>query len=206
MKDISKYKALLVDLDGTLVDTSMINYLSYEDAVSRYGYHLDYDYFCKYCNGKHYKSFLFNMISDSSVIEEIHEIKKQSYSQYLDKARLNSELIMLLEDAKKRKDVEGRRECYVGLVTTASKKNTYELLEWYSKVELFDVIITQNDVINKKPDPEGYMLAMNKLHVSPQKTLIFEDSDVGIEAAMRAGAECMRVVGFNGNYNIRINF
>ena len=52
----------------------------------------------------------------------------------------------------------------------------------------FDLIISQEDVKNKKPDPEGFQKAMDFFKVQCRNSIIFEDSDVGIEAALRSGA------------------
>lgn len=194
MIDITKYEAILVDLDGTLVDTSRVNYLSYEEAVKQFGYHIEYDYFKKNCNGRHYLDFLPRLTTnDSSMLEKMHQLKKLAYSHYLSEARINTELVELLNVAHVALDGESKRICKTGLVTTASRINTMELLNEYRLAELFDIIITQEDVSKKKPDPEGYVKAMKTLAVLPEKTLIFEDSDIGVEAAQKAGTAYIKV-------------
>lgn len=50
---------------------------------------------------------------------------------------------------------------------------------------------------NTKPNPEGFLVAMNRAGVSRKNTLIFEDSDTGIEAAEKTGADYVRVYGYN---------
>ena len=53
---------------------------------------------------------------------------------------------------------------------------------------LVDVSVSNEDVSIAKPNPEGYLLAMSRLGVSPRSTAIFEDSAIGIEAATKSGA------------------
>lgn len=51
-------KLVIVDLDGTLFDTKDVNYHAYKDAISPYGFDIDYKYYCEFCNGRHYLDFL----------------------------------------------------------------------------------------------------------------------------------------------------
>ena len=57
----------------------------------------------------------------------------------------------------------------------------------------FDLIQCGNDVRHGKPDPEIYVRVMEALHVRPEETLIFEDTEIGIQAAQASGAQCIQV-------------
>ena len=85
---------------------------------------------------------------------------------------------------------------HIALVTTASEKNTKEILNFFNKKELFELIISAEDVKNKKPDPEGFIKAMDYFNVIPENTIIFEDSNVGIEAAIKSGANIFKIEKF----------
>ena len=61
-------------------------------------------------------------------------------------------------------------------------------MEYFKKKELFDLILTGDDIKKSKPDPEGFLTAMKYFEIEPKDTLIFEDSPVGIEAANKSGA------------------
>lgn len=84
----------------------------------------------------------------------------------------------------------------IALATTASKSNTMDILEYFGISEIFDCILTQDDVSSLKPDPECYNIVMSKLQISSARTIIFEDSDVGIGAANASGAACIKVDDF----------
>jgi sugar-phosphatase len=58
-----------------------------------------------------------------------------------------------------------------------------------------DLMITAEDVVAGKPDPQGYLLAAEKLGVAPQQCVVFEDAVLGLLAAERAGAQRVRVGG-----------
>jgi len=77
---------------------------------------------------------------------------------------------------------------YIAIVTTASRKNTEDILNHFDLMYLFDFLVTQEDITKVKPDPQGFEIAMEHFGISPEHTIIFEDSEVGIEAAERSGA------------------
>lgn len=185
---MKKNKLILCDLDGTLFDTTKVNYNSYKEALNEINYDMDYDFFLKECYGKHYKGFLPKIGLNEDEMEIVHKIKKNTYSKYLNAAKVNIHLFNMLEFSK--------NEYYIALVTTASKENSEQILNFFNKKELFDLIIAAEDVENKKPNPEGFIKAMNYFNINPENTLIFEDSDVGIEAGIKSGSNVLKVQKF----------
>ena len=182
-------KLAIFDMDGTLFNTNYINYYAYKEALNKYDVSIDFEYFCNYCNGKHYKVFVSPLVNnDKEKTEDIHNIKKVAYSKYLNKVKINEHLFYIIEMIK--------TEYKIALVTTASKKNTYEILEYTNKTDLFDLILTSEDVKIPKPNPEGFLLAMDKFDVQPEECIIFEDSEVGIEAAKKTGANIFKIENF----------
>lgn len=184
-------KLLIVDLDGTLFDTKDVNYYAYKEAMLSYGYDLEYQYYCDFCNGKHYTAFLPQITTkDESILLAIHNVKKKLYRKYLNKAVLNFGLLDIIRALRK----SGYK---TAVVTTASKQNCDDILNYFDLYDLFDLILTHDDITMSKPDPEGFLQVMEYFHVKPQDTVIFEDSDVGLEAAERSGAFYYRTYRFN---------
>ena len=186
--EIKKDKLILCDLDGTLFDTLEVNYHSYKEALKMFHCNIEYDFFLEKCYGKYYKDFLSKLNCNIEEIEKIHGIKKELYSKYLNCAKINKNLFDMLEVMK--------NFYHIALVTTASEKNSKEILNFFNKKELFELIISAEDVKNKKPDPEGFIKAMDYFNVIPENTIIFEDSNVGIEAAIKSGANVLKVEKF----------
>lgn len=183
-------KLIMIDLDGTLFDTRMVNYLAYQEAIEPYGYRIDYEYYCDFCNGRHYMDFLPQITtSDEKVLAYMHFRKTTAYKRYLEKAVVNWTLIDIARQCKP--------EYKVALVTTASRQNTYDILKQFHLVDFFDLVLTHDDVKKSKPDPEGYLKAMAYFGSSGEEAVVFEDSDVGVEAAERAGAKVYVVKGYN---------
>lgn len=175
-----RYLAIF-DLDGTLFDTGEVNYYAYRDALAMFRVELDYDYFVKKCNGRHYTEFLPEIMGEAAAhMEEVHEAKKTAYRENLDKAKVNAHLVEIIKSI--------RKTYHTALVTTASKKNAMEILDYFGCRNLFEYMVFQEDMTQTKPDPEGFLLAMKHFGMEAGQVVIFEDSDVGIQAARAAGA------------------
>ncbi|MBE6024726.1 MAG: HAD family hydrolase [Cellulosilyticum sp.] len=184
---MSKEYLALFDLDGTLFYTGDVNYYAYRDALKPYGVELDKEYFVTKCNGRHYTEFLPVIMGSDEHIEEVHKLKKQTYVDNLDKARANKHLFEI---------IDGLKEKYnIAIVTTASRQNTLDILKFFNKEDVFDYIVTQEDITKVKPDPQGFLLAMDYFGAKPENTMIFEDSDVGIRAAKATNATVFVVDG-----------
>lgn len=188
-----KNKLAIFDLDGTLFDTKDVNYNAYQNAIrmTKIDVKIDYDDFCKLYNGKNYREFLPKVIPNISEeqLKKIHNLKKNIYQEYLDKAKKNELLFLMIEEIKEK--------FYISIVTNASKKNVEDILEKFSVKNLFDLLITQEDVENPKPSAEGFLKAMNYFNISKENTIIFEDSEIGIQAADKAEVDYVRVYGYN---------
>mgnify|MGYP002772796152 FL=1 len=170
---------ICVDLDGTLLDTIPANAASYRAALEEQGFTVTDEYYAKYCNGGYYKQFLRPLMGGD-------DRKKELYKSCLPMVRPNTSLLAMLQAMK----AAGHD---LACVTTGSRKNATEVLEYFHCADWFGVFITGEDVVNSKPDPEGYLKAMAHFGVTPAETMIFEDSGPGLEAARASGAAVYKV-------------
>jgi HAD superfamily hydrolase (TIGR01509 family) len=60
-------------------------------------------------------------------------------------------------------------------------------------LEKFDILVCAGDYVKSKPDPEPFLVAAQRLGVTPENCLVFEDTQLGIEAAISAGMAWVRV-------------
>jgi beta-phosphoglucomutase len=75
----------------------------------------------------------------------------------------------------------------VALVSAARRFEIEPVLIASGLLEVFDVVVSNDDVARGKPDPEGYLLAADRLGVPPEALLVLEDTGVGVAAAKAAG-------------------
>lgn len=185
-----KDRLVILDLDGTLYDTRRVNFLAYQKALEDFGVALDEECFRAKCDGRYYKQFLPVIAPGStpSDMEAIHRRKQALYREYLPAASVNEMLVEVMRSV--------RHISNIALVTSASRKNAEEILTFFGHMPLVDLLLTQEDVSRKKPDPEGFLLAMSHFGIGPDRTLIFEDSTPGVRAALSCGAGVCRVMAF----------
>ena len=179
-------KALFFDFDGTLVDTKMSNYFAYKEASSLFGIEFPKDCFLKNF-GKHFFEFSHEIMGkkDFDLQKKIHLKKKEIFKNYLNKGTLLKKTFEILKNNfQKFKTV---------LVTTASKEAIDDWDNIFNFKKYFDFIITGEDVENKKPNPESYLLALKKTGISPQEAIVFEDTDIGFSSAKNAGIKYLDV-------------
>ena len=179
-------KAIITDFDGTLVDTFEANLRAYQEALSYYGFSLTEEKY-RDCFGLRFDAFMSRLgIFDSELSLRIRDMKANCYPKYFQYLRINSNLINIIKTFR----FYGIK---VAIASTARKTNLTNVLNYLKIRDLFDVIIAGQDVGKGKPNPEIYNYTMNKIFVSPEDCLIFEDSDIGVEAAKSSGANYIRV-------------
>ena len=190
-----KKTLIITDFDGTLFDTFYANYKSYETAFELCGLLLDVDTYQK-CFGLRFNEFMnFVGIDDVSIQKKIKASKAGEYAKNVDLIRPNHNLINFLKLAKE-------NGVKIGIGSTASKANVQNVLKHFKLENLFDFIITGEDVTHGKPDPEVYMKALatasfNPHHtIAPEAALVFEDSDTGVQAAINAGIDYIKINKF----------
>ena len=188
-----KDKLAIFDLDGTLFDTKNVNYLSYSKALAECGFasDIDYKYYCDFCNGNSYKTFLPKIVPSISAddMTRVHNAKKAFYRDFLGKAKMNAHLFAFIDAIKEKYQV--------ALVTTASRENVEDILNYFDVSSHFDIRITQEDVTRTKPDPECFELAVKMAGVEKKDAIIFEDSIEGLNAAEASGIQYVKVYGYN---------
>lgn len=179
-------KAIITDFDGTLVDTFEANLCAYQKAFRECGMTLTTDKY-RECFGLRYDALVSRMgLFDDSVADKIRELKKDCYPQYFKYLVPNITLIEIIDTFRK---MGGK----TAVASTARKENLMNAVNYLDLAKYFDLIFAGIDVSKGKPDPEIYNKTMEMLGVTSEETLIFEDSDTGVDAAIASGAKYIRV-------------
>ena len=189
-------KAVITDFDGTLVDTFEANFATYQKVLGNFGVELSREKY-RECFGLRFDAFMAVLgIDDEQTREKIKDAKTALYPSFFEKLIPNKALINFLESLK-------NSGVKIAIASTARKENLMNVLSYLSLSDSFDLILAGVNVSKGKPDPEIYNLTMERLGVSPEDVLIFEDSDVGLQAADASGAKYIRVTEDFFKYEIR---
>ena len=204
-------RAIIFDLDGTLVQSEKLKALSYAMAVQR---------------------FRGLPEPDSRAIEAYREIvgasREVASRHVMDKLGLEPDLRLLMAqyhasepwemltslrkgiydemvaDPQVLRDnqwpftvgllrVAKETMCRTGLATMSYREEVLHVLRALSLEQSLDVVVTREDVQNPKPDPEIYFVVAGKLEVLPEECLVLEDSPNGVRAGVAAGTNVIAV-------------
>ncbi len=181
-------RAMFFDLDGTLLDTRRANFAAYRVALSSVGEEFTPEQF-KESWGKDARDFLPDLYPELSLnqVGEVCELKAKIYGEFFEETTINLGLLDVIRTSK----AAGIR---TGLVTTAKKRSLKPLLEFHRILEIFDVIVSGDDVSQGKPDPEPYLKALSLTGCQSSNAVAFEDSEAGILSAERAGINTIRIM------------
>jgi beta-phosphoglucomutase family hydrolase len=184
-------RAVLWDLDGTLVDSGDYHWRAWRDTMRDEGLELTHDQFLA-SFGQRNDRILSNWLgaaADPSRIVRIGDAKEALYRKLARREGLTvlpgaREWVTRLHD-------QGWRQA---IASSAPRENVEVMIEVVGIRELIDAFVSAEDVTRGKPDPDVFLAAASRLGVTPGRCVVVEDAAAGIEAARRAG---MRSIGVN---------
>lgn len=81
----------------------------------------------------------------------------------------------------------------MAVATTTRRELTEQRLKKIGVYNRFDYVLCGDEVTKRKPDPEIYLSVLHKMNTEAENAIVLEDSSVGVEAAYRAGIDCIQV-------------
>ena len=185
-------KLIIFDLDGVLYDSKKFHFEALNKALNKVSkkYEISFQEHVNIYDGlptlKKLELLTSNKGLDITLHESIWQDKQIITAGLLDQIELNTELKKNLETLKEEK-------YKLAVASNSIKKTVIKVLENLNIIQLFDLIISNEDVLNAKPHPEMYWNCMSQLKILPKETFIIEDSPVGRLGAKMSGANYLFV-------------
>jgi beta-phosphoglucomutase family hydrolase len=176
-------KGLIFDLDGTLADTMPYHFQGWKKACEKFGAHIDTSFLRKHTGSPGWiiaKEIINDCGLNSSVT--IDEIMNEKLLEFSRLQHLVKPITPVTDIVKK---YFGKLPMAVG--TGGHRKAVERTLEITDLRKYFDIIVTANDVNSFKPDPETFLKCAELMNVEPNHIEVFEDAELGIQAARNAG-------------------
>jgi HAD superfamily hydrolase (TIGR01509 family) len=176
------YRALLFDLDGTLSETDSLHLPTWADVLRPHGIEVDAAFYRQNISGRSTGDIVRELLPELSEAEgrNIADAKEASFRERTGELEPLPGLLDFLEEA-------GERGLKTALVTNAPGENVETILLALELGEFFDEVVLSDEVGSVKPDPAPYRAALDRLGVSPEEAVAFEDSTSGISSAVGAG-------------------
>jgi beta-phosphoglucomutase len=175
-------KAFIFDLDGVIVDTAKYHYLAWKKIATSLGIEFTHEHNELLKGVSRVRSLdiilgLGNVDASQEQKDQWLIQKNEEYLSYLvdmDQSEILPGVMTVLEFLKAN---------HQPIALGSASKNARPILEKTGILSYFDAIVDGNDVSNAKPDPEVFLQAAQKLGISNENSIVFEDSVAGIQAA-----------------------
>src|SRR5271165_4429027 len=182
-------KAVLWDMDGTLVNSEELHWISWRNTMAKEGVVITRDQFLT-TFGQRNDSIIPSWLGSAATAERIERIaqaKEEFYRHLVRQVGIAPEpgVASWLDRLQK----HGWQQA---IASAAPRANIDAVLEALSANHIFKGIVSAEDVHRGKPDPEVYLLAASRVGVPAERCIVVEDAAAGIEGARRAG---MRGIG-----------
>ncbi|GAB6142814.1 HAD family hydrolase [Desulfocicer niacini] len=188
---MGKIKAILFDMDGVLIEAKDWHYDALNKALGLFGMEISrYDHLVTY-DGLPTNRKLDMLTMEQGLSKELHPFiyeMKQQYTMEIVHVRCKPRFYheYALSTLK--------NENYsIAVCSNAIRNSVAVMLEKAALSPYVDFFISNQDVSHPKPDPEMYITAMDRLHLSPDQCMIVEDNEKGIQAARASKAHVMEV-------------
>ena len=180
---------VLWDLDGTLVDSEELHWLSWRDTMAGEGHELTYEQFLGSFGQKNDR-ILTAWLGAAATADRIQRVGDAKEAEYRRLAREHG-LTPLPGAAEwiRRLHARGWKQA---IASSAPRENVGVMLHVLRLDHDFDAIVGAEDVTVGKPNPQVFLTAARALDLPPERCVVVEDVAAGVEAARRAG---MRSIG-----------
>ncbi|MCX6740305.1 MAG: HAD family phosphatase [Candidatus Parcubacteria bacterium] len=176
-------KAVIFDQDGVIVDSEKINVASALYAFAKLGVQID-EADKKMIIGIHPTDYKNTLLAKYNIdFDEYNKIKREYYYQELDKVEFFSKTVAIIRKLQE-------ENIPLGLVTSSKRSTTEKMMAKAGLAGVFKALICFEDCEQRKPAPDCYLRAAEKLGFEPQECLAVEDSYPGLIAAKASGATC----------------
>ncbi len=184
-------RALLFDCDGTLVDTMGVYRIGWHQVFGRHGFDMTDEWFHTW-GGHSTKAFVEAAFPDGDD-ELIEQVSREGHEAFLKSVHLLEPFEHVVAVARAH---HGRVP--LAVVSGGPRAAVLASLRAVGIEDLFDVVVTVDDVTHGKPAPDVYLKAMADLGVTPDQCVAYEDSASGMRSAADAGIPVIRDVRLPG--------
>jgi HAD superfamily hydrolase (TIGR01509 family) len=182
-----KFSAYLFDCDGTVADSMPLHYRAWKQALAEWNCEFDEKLFYAWGGMPVVEIILtLNLQRGLNIpVEAVSQRKEALYYELLPKLKAVPEVLEHIEEA------HGRIP--IAVVSGSTRESVTASLITLNLLDRFDAMVCAGEYSKSKPDPEALLRAAAKLGVPPEHCLVFEDTEMGIQAAKAASMVAVKV-------------
>ena len=187
---LSHPRAVLWDMDGTLLDSAALHWQAWAETMAAAGHRNDTDYFIA-TFGQRNDTILRGLLGPRASEDEIAGLSDAKEAHYRKLVRAQGvELFPGVRAWLATLQAAGWRQA---IASSAPRPNIETILDVTNIAPYFGAAVSGEDVQAGKPDPQVFLLAADRLRTPRERCVVVEDSPYGIEGARRAGMKSVAV-------------
>ncbi len=181
------FAAYLFDCDGTIADSMPLHYLAWKQALGEWNCEFDEKLFYAW-GGMPIVEIISTLNKERGLnmpVETVARRKESLYYELLPQLKAVPEVL---------EHIEARHgQVPFAVVSGSTRDSVAASLTTLNLLDRFDTLVCAGDYAKSKPDPEAFLLAAARLGVAPESCLVFEDTEMGIQAATSAGMASVKI-------------
>lgn len=181
------FGAYLFDCDGTIADSMPLHYLAWKKALGEWKCEFDEKLFYAW-GGMPVAEIVSTLNKQHGLnmpVEAVSRRKESLYFELLPQLKAVPEVLEHIE--------AGYGRTPFAVVSGSTRESVQASLKSLNLLHRFDTLVCAGDYKKSKPDPEAFLLAASRLGIEPARCLVFEDTEMGIQAATAAGMASVKV-------------
>jgi HAD superfamily hydrolase (TIGR01509 family) len=182
------YKAYLFDCDGTIADSMPLHYVAWSRALSEWNCEFSEELF--YAWGGMPVAEIISTLNEKHglhmPVQTVASRKEELYFEILPQLKAVPEVLEHIETSFGR--------ISFAVVSGSTRDSVTASLQALKLLDRFETLVCAGDYERSKPDPEPFLIAAARLAVAPEDCLVFEDTDMGIQAAAAAGMAAVKIL------------
>jgi beta-phosphoglucomutase-like phosphatase (HAD superfamily) len=181
------FKAYLFDCDGTIADSMPLHYIAWKSVLAEWNCEFSEEVFYAW-GGMPVSEIIATLNQRHSLkmpVEEVSRRKEDLYFEALPQLRGVPEVLEHIEDQF--------GQIPFAVVSGSTRDSVTASLESLKILDRFDTLVCAGDYENSKPHPEPFLTAALRLGIAPEHCLVFEDTEMGVQAATSAGMASVKV-------------
>ncbi len=182
-----QFKGLIFDCDGTLVDSMPLHYLAWKKAMQHVGIHISQEQFYFFA-GMPTVTIIETLAKEQNVVCDAQAAAEEKERLFLENIEQLEPIHSVIEIVHRE---QGRRK--MAVASGGWRSVIDRSLAAVGLAGMFDAIVGADDVARGKPAPDIFLKAAECLGLNPAECLVYEDGNLGIEAATAAGMQVIDV-------------
>jgi len=177
----------LFDCDGTIADSMPLHYRAWKKALAEWNCEFEEKLFYDW-GGMPVSKIIATLNQKHGLnlpVEAVSRRKENLYFELLPQLKAVPDVLEHVEDAYGR--------IPFAVVSGSTRESVTASLASLKLLDRFDALVCAGEYEKSKPDPEAFLLAAARLGVAPEACLVFEDTEMGIQAAKAAGMASVKV-------------